>query len=288
LADEPLTTDALIPRQGRLWRFPGSGGVFLLFHLSLLSYCFGAPIHPLGTLLVWFIMQLGIHAGYHRYFSHRSFRTHWWFELILGLAGCLAFQNGPIWWAAKHRHHHQHADTDQDHHSPIKSFWHAHIGWLLADGVGHVDWRYVADLRRPVPLWIEAHEYWINGAYVLASFLAWGWNGILNWWIVPIVVCWHTTFSTNSICHLIGTHSKTCHPGEVCNARNNALVAILNLGEGWHNNHHANPSLSHHGYHRWYQVDVVYSVLLVLEMLGLVWDLKRKRRVPRGIRADSR
>lgn len=253
---------------------------FLLFHLLLLLYAAGAPPHLAGTAVAWFVMQFGVHAGYHRYFTHGSFRTYRWVEFALGCAGCLAFQNGPIWWASKHRRHHQCADAAGDHHSPTKGFWHAHIGWLWDDGAGRIDWEYVADLRRPVPLWIERHQAWIHGAYVLAAFWYGGWSGVLAWWVAPIVICWHTTFSTNSICHLFGSHPYPCPPRNSCLARNNPVVALLNLGEGWHNNHHASPGLAHHGFHRWYQVDVVFSVLWVLERLRLIWNLKRRRRRP--------
>jgi stearoyl-CoA desaturase (Delta-9 desaturase) len=271
-----VTEYSLVTFREQFHRVARSRGLFILFHLSPLAYFCGADADPLGTLLVWFVMQIGVHAGYHRYFSHQSFRTHAWFECILGLAGCLAYQNGPIWWASKHRRHHQHADTNQDHHSPHTSFWHAHIGWLWSKGAEKTEWHYVEDLRRPIPLWIEGYQPAIHGVYVLTVFLIGGWNGILNWWIVPIVICWHTTFSTNSICHMFGSHSQQCHPRDTCNARNNALIAIINLGEGWHNNHHANPALSHHGFCRWYQIDIVYGLLLVLEMLGVVWHLNRK------------
>jgi stearoyl-CoA desaturase (delta-9 desaturase) len=264
--------------RGSLQEFVRGRWVFSIFHLSLLSFWFGATPDPQCTLLIWFFMQMGVHAGYHRYFAHRSFRTYPWFEFILGVVGCLALQNGPIWWSAKHRSHHMHADTELDQHSPKKSFWHSHIGWLLADCVGEIEWRYVADLRRPIPLWIEKHQDWLHGIYVCGGLLLGGWEGLLNWWVLPIVICWHTTFSTNSICHTVGTCPQRCHPIAVCNARNNILVAIINLGEGWHNNHHARPTLSHHGYYRWYQLDIVYSVLLVFEFFGLVWNLKRSNR----------
>jgi stearoyl-CoA desaturase (delta-9 desaturase) len=270
-----MSADVLVEHPSRLQEFAQSRLVFLLFHLSLLAYLFGAVADPLGTLLVWFVMQFGVHAGFHRYFSHRSFRTYPWFEFMLGLAGCLAYQSGPIWWSSKHRHHHQYADTGLDRHSPLKNFWHAHIGWLWVKGAGAIEWHYVKDLRRPIPLWLEATQPWIHAAYMAMCYLIGGWSGVLNWWAAPIVICWHTTFSTNSVCHLLGTHSQGCHPRGICNARNNALVAILNLGEGWHNNHHANPAVSHHGFYRWYQIDIVYGILVALEKLGIVWKLRR-------------
>lgn len=252
----------------------------LLFHVVLLSYCFGANAHVTGTILAWFIMQLGIHGGYHRYFTHRSFRTSFWFECLLGLAGCLAYQNGPVWWASKHRRHHQCADSGEDHHSPLNGFWHAHIAWLWDEGAGDIDWQYVPDLERSAAVWIENHQGWIHGSYVSAAYFVAGWNGVLNLWVLPIVLCWHTTFSTNSFCHLFGTHPHACQPHATCMAKNNFLVALVNLGEGWHNNHHAYPSCSHHGFYRWYQIDVTYCVLLVCERLGLVWGLKRRKEKP--------
>lgn len=277
-----MTHDIFDDYRNRLQDFAQSHWVFLAFHLALISYAFGTPADPLGTLLAWFVMQVGVHAGFHRYFAHRSFQTSAWFEFVLGLAGCLAYQSGPIWWSSKHRRHHQHADTEEDHHSPIKSLWHAHIGWLWVKGAGDIEWRYVRDLRRPIPLWLQANQAWIHMAYLVAAFLLGGWSGILNWWILPIVICWHTTFSTNSICHILGTHSQACRPRAACNARNNAVIAIMNLGEGWHNNHHANPRLSHHGFYRWYQIDIVYSILVLLEALGVVWNLRRARWMQRA------
>ena len=97
---------------------------------------------------------------------------------------------------------------------------------------------------------------------------------LLSFWIVPIVFCWHTTFSTNSICHRFGSHPFSSRPSGSCFARNNATVALLNLGEGWNNNYHAYPARSHHGFYRWYQWDLVYVVLLLLSKVGVVWALK--------------
>lgn len=276
---EPIAI-AITNRRGMvgLQELVRSRWVFPLFHLLLGSYCFGVAPRPIATLSIWLTMQIGVHAGYHRYFAHRAFRTWPLFEFVLGMTGCLALQNGPIWWSAKHRIHHLHSDTGLDCHSPNKGFLHSHIGWLMSKDIGAIDWRFVRDLRRPIPLWIEGHQDWIHGAYVLIIFLLGGWENLLNCWILPIVICWHTTFSTNSFCHAFGTRPHECHPRMACNARNNPLVAILNLGEGWHNNHHSNPSRAHHGYYRWYQIDVVYSVLYVLELLGLIWHVRRRRR----------
>jgi len=268
-------------------RFTRSKWTFLLFHLLCLLYCVVGRVDFIGSFTVWFVMQMGVHSGYHRYFSHSSFRTYPWFEFILGCSGCLAFQNGPLWWASKHRRHHQFADTGNDLHSPTKGFWHSHVGWLWSKQADDIDCKLIPDLLRPIPIWIENYQVWIHIIYVSTVYLLGGWNGLLAWWITPVVVCWHTTFATNSFCHTIGSHPYKCRPYGFCMARNNFLVAIANLGEGWHSNHHANPSRCHHGFYRWYQLDIVYVVLLLLEKLGIVWGLKRQERTRRKLASKS-
>jgi stearoyl-CoA desaturase (delta-9 desaturase) len=264
-------------QSGANWRrVAQSRWTFLVLHLVCLVYLFIGEIDIAGSLAVWFVMQIGIHAGYHRYFSHRSFQTHPWFEWVLGCAGSLAFQNGPLWWASKHRRHHQCADTGDDLHSPKEGFWHSHIGWLWSKEATEIDWRFIPDLLRPVPVWIERNQVWMRGIYLSVICLGSGWTGLVTWWILPVVACWHTTFATNSFCHKLGRQTYPCHPYGSCMARNNFLVAIANLGEGWHSNHHANPSYGHHGFYRWYQLDVVYLVLLALERMGIIWELKRR------------
>jgi stearoyl-CoA desaturase (Delta-9 desaturase) len=248
---------------------------FVLFHFFCLLYLLSGHVDVVGSLSVWFVMQMGVHTGYHRYFSHNSFRTYPWFEFLLGCAGCLAFQRGPIWWAATHRSHHHHADTDGDLHSPTKGFWFSHMGWFWLEEADNIDCRLVPDLLRPVPVWIERRQEWIHGIYISSVYLVGGYAALLAWWIVPIVLCWHSTFATNSFCHTIGSHPYPCHPRGFCMARNNFLVAIVNLGEGWHSNHHANPSWSNHGFYRWYQLDIVYIVLWVLEKLRIVWAVRK-------------
>jgi|GEM_PF-216005 len=261
--------------KSRSWKRFARKWTFFLFHFLFLLYFLVGQIDLIGSLTVWFVMQMGVHTGYHRYFSHRSFRTSPWFEFILGCAGCLAFQRGPLWWAATHRSHHRHADTSVDLHSPTKGFWHSHIGWLWLKEADNIDCSLVRDLLRPIPVWIESHQEWIHGVYIMSVYLGGGFNGLLAWWVAPIVLCWHTTFATNSFCHTFGSHPYPCRPHGFCMARNNFVVAIANLGEGWHSNHHANPSWCHHGFYRWYQIDIVYVVLWVLERLRIVWGVRK-------------
>src|SRR5204862_8114358 len=125
--------------------------------LGLFYFIFG-EVNVAALFGMWFIMQVAVHAGYHRYFSHRSFHTYPWFEFILGCVGCLAFQNGPLWWASKHRQHHRAADTAEDLHSPIQGFWHSHMAWLWMKDANGVDCSLVRDLLRPIPMWIERYQ----------------------------------------------------------------------------------------------------------------------------------
>ncbi|HEY6209004.1 MAG TPA: acyl-CoA desaturase [Gemmatimonadales bacterium] len=256
---------------------PWTKFTFVLFHLLFVAWWVVGHPNPLGALLVWSFLQFGVNAGFHRYFAHRSFKTHPWFEFVLAGLGCLAVQDGPVWWVSEHRHHHRSADTQHDFHSPRDGFWHSHMGWLLRDDIDDsVKWDLIPDLRSPIPLWVDRHQRAIRLAYAAALALIFGWTGVLTYWVVPVVWCWHTSLATNSLCHAFGSHRAECPPKGSCAARNNALVALLNLGEGWHNNHHAHPTYAHHGFHRWYELDVVYVVLLVLEKLGIIWDVKRR------------
>ena len=249
---------------------------FVVFHILFIAAWFLSDINFFGVFCVWFAIQFGIHAGYHRYFSHGSFRTRPWMEFLLAFLGSMALQNGPVWWASKHRNHHRFSDTDRDCHSPKHGFWHAHIGWLWTRDSQKIDWTKVPDLCRPIPIFFERYQIFFHLAYVICLILFFGWAAPLAYWVIPIVICWHTTFSTNSICHTFGSKPYLSRSSKYTTACNNIIVAVLNLGEGWHNNHHAFPTCSHHGYHKWYQLDVVYLVLFFLEKLDIVWNLRKR------------
>jgi stearoyl-CoA desaturase (delta-9 desaturase) len=256
---------------------------FVACHILFVLYWFaGHPYLP-GALLGWFVLQVGVWAGYHRYFTHRSFKTHPWFEWVLAVLGSLSSQGGLIWWVSVHRHHHRTADTEEDFHSPRHGFWRSYMGWLLRDEVDEqIRLDPSPELRRPHLLWVERNDVRIRLAWAATLLLVAGWHGLLAGYIVPMVLCWHTSLGTNFFAHAMGSHPAPCPPKGSCSARNNALIALLDLGEGWHNNHHAHPTYAHHGFHRWYQVDVVYLVLLLLEQLGIIWDVKRRPRRPRS------
>jgi stearoyl-CoA desaturase (delta-9 desaturase) len=176
-----------------------------------------------------------------------------------------------LWWAAKHRHHHLHSDTEEDIHSPRHTgFLYAHLGWIFSRRHGEVDLVKVADLARyPELMWL--HRFELAPPFILGAvaFLIGGWPGLVVGFVWSTVLVYHATFSINSLAHVHGR--KRYVTGD--DSRNNWLLAIITMGEGWHNNHHAFQSSVRQGF-RWWEIDPTYYILKALSWLGLVWDLK--------------
>ena len=231
---------------------------------------------------------LGITIGYHRLFTHRSFETIPAVKFILGVLGSMAVE-GPVFkWVAQHRRHHQHSDAEQDPHSPhlhgegwrglLKGLWHSHVGWVFDRDIPGLS-RYIADLTgsrmlraisRMFPLWVVAG---LMIPTALGGVITLSWKGALLGFIwgglVRIFLVHHVTWSINSVCHLWGSRPFRSHD----ESRNNAIFGVLAMGEGWHNNHHAFPTSARHGL-RWWQVDLSYYVIRLMELLGLAWRVK--------------
>jgi fatty-acid desaturase len=231
---------------------------------------------------------LGINLCYHRLLTHRSFLCPLWLEHGLATLATCSVQDSPPHWVAVHRRHHQFADEDQDPHSPLKSFLWAHMGWLLVKredmGRRSLIERYAKDIARdPFYAWIERRSNWIKIALLSwLGFFAVGfaivllaggklpdaiqfglslfiWGGVLR-----TVFVWHTTWSVNSVTHVWGYRNYSTPDA----SRNNALVALLAFGEGWHNNHHADSRSARHG-HRWWEFDPTWLAIRLLILLGL-------------------
>jgi len=229
--------------------------------------------------------MFGITAGYHRYFSHRAFTAPRWFVFLLALVGGASGQRGALWWAAHHRHHHRFSDAAEDLHSPRQhGFWWSHLGWFLADGAFRTRLELVPDLAaRPELLWLDRYDAVVPALLaVFCGALGWwlgslGWNTsglqMLVWFCISTVVLAHATFCVNSLAHVWGTRPFATKDS----SRNNALIALLVLGEGWHNNHHQHPGSARQGL-RWWQVDVTWYVLWLLACCGLVNRLTAPRR----------
>jgi stearoyl-CoA desaturase (delta-9 desaturase) len=218
-------------------------------------------------------------AAYHRYFSHRSFKTSRVLQFILAVLAQSSAQKGVLWWASHHRRHHKYADTARDVHSPLQAgFWYSHMGWILSDEWVTTDLSFVPDLARyPELRFLNRKGVQLLPAAALALvFLLVGGVHALVWgFFVSTVLLWHASFSINSLAHLFGRRRYATAD----NSRNSWLLALLTSGEGWHNNHHRYQSSANQSF-RWWEIDVTYYVLRILALVGLVWDV---RHCPRDV-----
>jgi stearoyl-CoA desaturase (delta-9 desaturase) len=233
------------------------------------SSWFISPVILCATL--YWVRIFAIGAGYHRLFSHRAYSTSRVFRFILAVVAQSTAQKSVLWWAAKHRHHHLHSDTEQDVHSPRHTgFIYSHLGWIFSRRHDTFDETAVSDLMRyPEMRWLHAFE--IVPAILLAGlcFLIAGWSGLFVGFFWSTVLVYHATFCINSLAHVRG--STRYVTGD--DSRNNWLLAVFTMGEGWHNNHHAFQSSARQGF-RWWEVDPTYYILKALSWTGIVWDLR--------------
>lgn len=246
---------------------------FLLVHVGCLAAIWTGitwqAIALCGSL--YWLRMFAVTAGYHRYFSHRAFSTSRLFQFILAVLAQSTAQKSVLWWAAKHRHHHRHSDTPRDVHSPRhEGFVYSHVGWIFTRQHDTADLGTVADLtRHPELRWLHRME--TLPAFLLGGlcFIFAGWSGLIVGFFWSTVLVYHATFCINSLAHVRG--SKRYVTGD--DSRNNLPLALLTMGEGWHNNHHAYQSSARQGF-RWWEVDLTWYILKLLANLGIVRDLK--------------
>ena len=249
------------------------GILFILVHLVCFTV-FWTGIDMTAVALcafMFFIRKFGITGGFHRYFSHRSYKTSRVFQFCLAFLGGAAAQKGALWWAAHHRHHHKHSDTDEDLHSAkLEGFYWSHVGWVLSSEYEEYDSNVVKDLNKyPELVLLDKWIFVPPVAFAVACFLIHGWMGLVVGFFISTVILYHTTFAINSLCHMFG--SRRYETGEA--SKNSLWLAILTMGEGWHNNHHHYPLSARQGFF-WWEIDITYYILLGLEKLGIVWDLQ--------------
>jgi stearoyl-CoA desaturase (delta-9 desaturase) len=240
---------------------------------------------------LYVVRMFAITAFYHRYFSHRAFQTTRAAQVACALLGASAAQRGPLWWAAHHRHHHASADRIEDVHSPVAhGFLWSHFGWFLARANFATRAELVPDLARYRELrWLDRYDVVVP--VVLASLLIvageWlqaaapglrtdGWQLFVWGFCISTVALWHGTFTINSLAHRFGSRRYATRD----DSRNNPWLALVTLGEGWHNNHHRYPAAARQGFY-WWELDLSWWALRALAALGIVWNL---RPVPVAIR----
>lgn len=243
-----------------------------------------SPFAVGAAIALYVVRMFAVTAFYHRYFSHRSFRTSRPAQFLFAVLASTAMQRGALWWAASHRHHHQHADDDEDLHSPARQgFLWSHIGWLTCPDNSATDYSRIPDLAKfPELVFLNRHEMIVPICYGLAmlgfgtALERWapglGTNGpqMLVWGLfVSTTVLLHGTLTINSLAHVFGSQRFQTKD----DSRNSLLLALITLGEGWHNNHHRYPHSARQGFY-WWEIDVSYAILKVLSWTGLIWDLR--------------
>ena len=237
-----------------------------------------------GVLLcaaLYLVRMFFVTGAYHRYFSHRSYKTSRWFQFVLALGATMTAQKGVLWWAAHHRTHHKFSDERGDLHSAKRDgFWWSHMGWILARDLEASDHARIRDFARyPELRWLDRWWFVPPVALGVLTYAIGGWFALVWGFAICQVLCWHGTFTINSLSHLWGRRRYATTD----DSRNNPVLAAITLGEGWHNNHHHYQSAARQGFF-WWEVDITYYVLRALGAVGLVWDV---RGVPEHVRDNE-
>lgn len=259
---------------------------FIILHIGCLGVIWTgwswAAVITAGVLYV--VRMFAITGLYHRYFCHRAYKTSRPVQFLFALLGLTAVQRGPLWWAAVHRHHHAHSDEDVDAHSPVcKGFLWSHVGWLTSSRNFPTDYKKVRDLEK-FPELVFLNRFDLIGPFLLIGGLAVfgavleslapglgtnAWQMIVWGFFISTTVLFHATCAINSFAHTLG--GKRFDTGD--ESRNSLILALVTLGEGWHNNHHQYQSSARQGFY-WWEIDISYYIILTLGALGIVWDIR--------------
>lgn len=269
---------------------------FIALHLGCLGvlwvgWSWTAVLCAVGLYLVRMFAVTGI---YHRYFSHKTYKTSRFGQFLLAVWGGTAVQRGPLWWAYHHRHHHQHSDEEEDKHSPhVHGFWWSHIGWITSKRNFPTDYSKVQDLvRYPELVFLNRFDALVPALFAAAIFGVGAWlhahipalgvtgGQLLVWgFFISTTALFHGTSCINSLAHLMGGRRFETED----DSRNSFVLAVITLGEGWHNNHHRYQAAARQGFY-WWEIDPTYYALKALSWTGLIRDLKR---VPPGIYEEA-
>jgi stearoyl-CoA desaturase (delta-9 desaturase) len=247
---------------------------FFAAHAAAVATPFVAPVEGRWIALaaaLYAVRMFAITAGYHRYFSHRAFKTSRVFQFVLAWLGASSAQKGPLWWAAHHRDHHRYSDGPDDIHSPLeRGFWWSHVGWILATRYDATRLDRVKDLAKyPELRWLDRWHLVPPAVLAAVLLLAGGLPALLWGFFVSTVLLWHGTFVINSLAHVVGRRRYETGDG----SRNSLALALITFGEGWHNNHHFYASTANQGFF-WWEIDLSYYALRGLETVGVVSELR--------------
>jgi stearoyl-CoA desaturase (delta-9 desaturase) len=231
------------------------------FSLSMIAWLVGS----------YYLRMFGVTGGYHRYFSHRAYKLNRFWQFCIAFLAQTSGQKGALWWAAHHRDHHLYSDRKEDLHSPVhEGFWWSHLGWILSDEYDDYDPKRIADLvKYPELRWLDKYHLAPTIVYAVAIYLIGGWPAFFWGYLAATVLLYHGTFLINSLAHIWGSR-RFATPDE---SRNNFWLALVTMGEGWHNNHHHFMSSVQQGI-RWWEVDFTYYVLKMLSWVGIAHDLR--------------
>jgi stearoyl-CoA desaturase (delta-9 desaturase) len=224
------------------------------------------------ALALYYVRMFGVTGAYHRYFSHRTYRTSRAFQFLLAVLAMTSVQKGVLWWASHHRLHHRNSDQPDDVHSVLQDgFWWSHVGWIVSKKYDATDLSKVKDLARfPELRFLDRFHVLVPIAYATTLYLLGGSWALFWGFFVSTTLLWHGTFTINSLTHVFGSQRYVTTD----NSRNHLLLALITMGEGWHNNHHYYQRSVKQGFF-WWEIDLTYYVLVVLSWFGLVWDLHK-------------
>jgi stearoyl-CoA desaturase (delta-9 desaturase) len=267
---------------------------FIALHLGCLAViAVGVSWPAVGCAVFLYCFRVfALTAFYHRYFSHRAYKASRFWQFVFAVCAMTAAQRGPLWWAAHHRHHHLHSDTEKDAHSPRFGFLRSHLGWFTDARNFPTDYERIADFAKyPELVFLNRFDALVPAALFVALYAVGeaigasdpavsGWQFVVWGGCISTVAVYHATFCVNSLCHIFGRRRFRADD----DSRNNWLVAILTFGEGWHNNHHRYPAAARQGFY-WWEADITYYLLRLLEKLGVISDLKT---VPKAVLEEGR
>jgi stearoyl-CoA desaturase (Delta-9 desaturase) len=261
-----------LPKSLQTYQF-GAVAAFVALQLAALGVFFA----PFRWSYFWLMLGMyavrmfGVTAGYHRYFSHRSFKLNRFYQLLMAILAQSSGQKSVLWWAAHHRVHHRHSDQQPDVHSPgLRGFWWAHVGWVISNTYDEYDPALIRDFSKfPELRWLDRYHWVPTAALGAAIYFAGGLGAFLWGYVLSTVILYHATFCINSLAHVWGTRRFATAD----ESRNNFVLALVTFGEGWHNNHHRFMYACRQGI-LWWELDLTYYGLRLLNYLGVARELR--------------